>query len=154
MKLLLIFTTLFFTLSLKSQPVIKIDPDLPVRKLHFIAPIKNVPDKDGYLNLVNQLKKQAGSNADPGNISKWDNILQQSKNKAAGSNLAMVNMMQGKSLWLSIYIAAWRALQDPADAVTANNLGAICKQLKSYTQSLQCLLYAEKLQPKSLLIKV
>jgi len=128
------------------------DADLPVMKPGIDLSKRTAPAQSEYVVLVTAMKQKAVAQANAADKFKWDNFLASSKGSAP-ADMAMVIMMQGGPLWLSAYLATSYAVKAPADTITPNNLGVIFKQLKEYDASLKCLLYAEKLAPKSAVVQ-
>jgi tetratricopeptide (TPR) repeat protein len=82
-----------------------------------------------------------------------DAVLQRATADGDGADLGAIFQGLGAGP-AAVYTTAWSAKRNPADALTANNLGVALKDMGDYRRAMAVLLYADRLQPDAPLILV
>ena len=106
--------------------------------------------RDSYVRLAKELMTTYGASS--GQEAELNKLLDSAAKPTDGADMGGILMLTGAGS-ASIYATAWSAVQQPADVLTANNLGVALKDMGELSQALRILKYAESLRPNAALIQ-
>jgi tetratricopeptide (TPR) repeat protein len=113
------------------------------------------PTASDYVALAVKIESEAAAAIPPADKASIDAALVRPSTAARRANVAMLFLMRDDRAAVSkaLYVAAATAIDDPKDAIIANNLGVALKNNEDYERSLKVLLWAATLQARSPVIE-
>jgi len=123
----------------------------PPAKPSVSAAGRPVATEREYVALVSREQLKALSDMSAEGARTIDRAVRASAQKSDGAELGLI-FLSINDVSAAIYAITISATRDPADAITANNLGAAFKVARAYESALAVLLYADALQPDSPII--
>ena len=106
-----------------------------------------VPTKAQYADLADKERQRATLSMKGPNASAMFTSFYGASDPAAGADAGLIYLSVG-DIKAAVFTTAISAKRDPANAMTANNLGAVLQSDGALASALQALLYANALQPK------
>ena len=100
--------------------------------------------RESYIALAKELQTTFGAKS--GDLAGLKSLLETAAKPTDGADMGALFAFQGAGS-ASVYTIASSAIKEPADLLTANNLGVALKDMGEYTNSLRVLKYADKLKP-------
>ena len=107
-----------------------------------------VPSEKEYVAIAVSEQRKAARDMSAAGISALESSLSAAPRPAAGADVGLV-FLSINDVSAAVYATAISAKRDPADALTANNLGSTLKVARSYDSAFAVLSYADALQPGS-----
>ena len=106
------------------------------------------PTEKEYLALVIREQQKAARDMSADGIRTLERNLFTAPRAAAGADAGLI-FLSINDVSAAVYATAISAKRDPADALTANNLGSVLKVARAYDSAFAVLSYANALQPGS-----
>lgn len=113
----------------------------PAEKPKLIVAGRAAPSEKEYLALVAREKQKISRDMSAQGIRTLERALIAAPRAAAGADLGLL-FLSINDVSAAVYATAISAWRDPADALTANNLGAALKVARAYDSAFSVLLYA------------
>lgn len=105
--------------------------------------------RESYIALAKELQTTFGAKS--GDLAGLKSLLETAEKPTDGADMGALFAFQGAGS-ASVYAIASSAIKEPADLLTANNLGVALKDMGEYTKALRVLKYADKLKPNTGLV--
>jgi len=109
------------------------------------------PAEKEYLALVDRERQKAARDMSPAGMNAIDRAAMAAPRAAAGADMGVI-FLSINDVSAAVYATAISARRDPADALTANNLGSALKAARAYDSALAVWLHANARQPESPII--
>ena len=116
------------------------------QKANLTLAVRKPPTRQQYLDLVHEVSTTYGRKLDSDSRGELDSLLGGASRPGYGSDTGAILLTTGAGS-AAIYTISWAARLDPADFLTANNLGVALKGAGDNDRALSVFLYAQQLEP-------
>ncbi|HEY4147858.1 MAG TPA: tetratricopeptide repeat protein [Chitinophagaceae bacterium] len=124
---------------------------LPVKKAGIDASGITTPAAQAVITLAKTNLQIVNTKLDPVTRSQLDKVVFDTTVDAAGTGILL--MVNGLPKWTGEYLICKAVSRDPKNVWAVNDLGVVFRNDKQYKNAIQCFLYAQQLNPQSVVYK-